>query len=326
MAKYSIIIPVYNRPDEIEELLQSLLLQTVNEFEIIIIEDGSQKDCKAEVEKYSSKLDIKYFSKENTGPAKTRNYGVERASGEYLIFFDSDCIIPKNYFKIVTQELQNNKVDAWGGPDDASKSFSNLQKAINYSMTSFFTTGNIRGGEKIDKFYPRSFNMGIKRTVFDKIGGFPMTNMHPGEDMVFSIEIIKQGYKTALFKKAKVFHKRRNTIKTFFKQVFGFGKTRHIISKIYPKTFKIFYLFPTLFTLGVLFLIVSTIFCLWASTPLLLYIILIYIDSLRKNKFNFFVANLSVITSFIQLFGYGIGFISVIFKGDEYGVFKKGFY
>ena len=326
MKKFSIIIPVYNRPNEINELLHSLNQQVTNNFEIIIIEDGSKDDCKKIVEKFSKKLQIKYFFKKNSGPAKTRNYGAKYSEAEYLIFFDSDCIIPDDYFTIVSKELENNKIDAWGGPDAAHESFSNLQKAINYSMTSFFTTGNIRGDEKIARFYPRSFNMGIKKTVFDKIGGFPMTNMFPGEDMVFAIEIIKQEYITKLFKKAKVFHKRRNTIKTFFKQVFGFGKTRHIISRVYPETFKIFFLAPTVFVIGVIFLFISTIICQYAILPISLYILIIFIDSLRKNKFNFTVAFLSIITSFVQLFAYGIGFLSVLFKGDTYGVFKEGFY
>ena len=326
MKKFSIIIPVYNRPNEINELLHSLNQQITKNFEIVIIEDGSEKDCKKIIEKLSEKLQIKYFFKKNSGPAKTRNYGAKYSEAEYLIFFDSDCIIPKDYFTIVSKELEDNKIDAWGGPDAAHDSFSLLQKAINYSMTSFFTTGKIRGGEKIARFYPRSFNMGIKKSVFDKISGFPMTNMHPGEDMVFAIEIIKQGYITKLFKNAKVFHKRRNTIKTFFKQVFGFGKTRHIISKVYPKTFKIFFLAPTAFVLGTIFLLIATFFCYWAILPIFLYIFLIFIDSLRINKFNIAVAFLSIITSFVQLFGYGIGFLSVFFKRDIYGVYKDGFY
>ncbi len=324
--KFSIIIPVYNRPDEIEELLESLKNQTLKNFEIVIIEDGSVKDCRSEVEKYSKILDIKYFFKVNTGPAKTRNYGAEKTSGDYLIFFDSDCIIPSDYFEITTKQLEKENIDAYGGPDAAHESFSALQKAINYSMTSFFTTGNIRGGEKIDKFYPRSFNMGITKEAWHKVGGFPVTSMHPGEDMVFSIEIIKQGFKTKLFKNSSVFHKRRNTIRTFFKQVSGFGRTRYIISKVYPETFKIFYLIPSVFTIGVFSLIIISIFFQLFLLPIGIYSLLIFFDSLIKNKTNFKVAFLSVFTSYIQLIGYGTGFISAIFKGDVYGVYKTGFY
>lgn len=324
--KYSIIVPVYNRPDEMEELLESLSEQTLKNFEIIVVEDGSKDDCESVINKYSQNLDIKYFKKENTGPAKTRNYGAERAVGEYFVFFDSDCVIPPKYFEITTKELDSEDIDAYGGPDAAHESFSDLQKAISYSMTSFFTTGKIRGGEKIDKFYPRSFNMGIKKTVWNKIGGFPITSMFPGEDMVFSIEIIKQGFKTKLLTNSKVFHKRRNTVRTFFRQVAGFGRTRYIISRVYPETFKIFYLFPSIFTLGVLGLLIASVFCPLFLLPILLYIFMIFLEALITNKFNLKVALIAIITSFIQLTGYGTGFLKAIFKGDVYGVFKKGFY
>ena len=194
--KFSVIVPIFNRPDEIEELLESLSKQTFNDFEVVIIEDGSQMDCKKEVDDYSSKLDIKYFFKKNEKPAIARNYGVARASGEYVVFVDSDCIIPTDYFDKVNIYLDEKEVDVYGGPDAANPDFNNMQKAISYSMTAFLTTGNIRGGEKVDKFYPRSFNLGVRKSVFDEMGGFPVTKMHPGEDMVFAIELIKRGYKT----------------------------------------------------------------------------------------------------------------------------------
>jgi len=325
MFKFSIIIPVYNRPDEIEELLTSLVKQKNKDFEIIIIEDGSKIDCKQVIAKYESQLKIDYTYKENTGPAKTRNFGAKKATGEYLVFFDSDCFIPEEYFETVETELKKHNVDVWGGPDSAHTSFSNLQKAINHSMTSFFTTGKIRGGEKIDKFHPRSFNMGIKRSVFESIGGFPITNMWPGEDMVFSVELIKRGYKTMLFKNAKVFHKRRNTLKSFSIQVFRFGKTRYIISRVYPKTFKIFFLFPSIFVVGNLFLILISFFVWWSIFPIILYTLLVFLEAIfNKNKIK--VAIYSILTSYIQLFSYGLGFIYSIFNGDEYQVFKTGFY
>ena len=323
--KYSLIVPVFNRPDEVLELLESLVKQTNKNFEIVIVEDGSKIDCKSVVDSFSDRLEIKYFFKENEKPAIARNYGVARASGEYVIFVDSDVIVPADYFEKVEKYLSQEEIDAFGGPDAASPDFSLMQKAISYSMTAFLTTGNIRGGEKLGKYYPRSFNMGIKKTVFDEIGGFPVTKMHPGEDMVFAIEIIKRGYKTKLFKNAYVYHKRRNNLKSFFLQVFRFGKTRNIISKIYPKTFKIFHLAPTAFVFGVLFLIVASFFCWLFITPLILYILMIFVDSSIKNK-NIIVGSLSVITSFIQLFGYGIGFLQPIFVNDEFGVIKKGFY
>lgn len=323
--KYSIIVPVYNRPDEIDELFSSLSKQAQKNFEIIVVEDGSKIDCKQVVEKYSLVLDVKYFYKDNEKPAIARNYGVARSSGEFVLFFDSDCIIPPNYFEKLEYNLQKNNVDAFGGPDAASPDFNDVQKAISYSMTSLFTTGKIRGGEVIDKFYPRSFNMGVKREVFDKIGGFPVTKMHPGEDMVFAIEIIKQGFKTKLFKECFVYHKRRNTFKSFFIQVFRFGKVRNIISKIYPDTFKIFYVFPTLFVFFVIFSIVGGLIWYVIALPLAIYVLLLFFDAWIKNK-SLKVAFYAVLTSFIQLFGYGIGFLQPFFKKDEYGVIKNGFY
>lgn len=323
--KFSLIIPVFNRPDEVLELLNSLEKQTNKSFEIIIVEDGSKIDCKSVVDDFKEKLDIKYYYKENEKPAIARNYGVERASGEYVVFVDSDVIVPEHYFEKVEKYLSSEDIDAFGGPDAASPDFSNMQKAISYSMTSFFTTGNIRGAEKLGKFYPRSFNMGIKKTVFNEIGGFPITNMHPGEDMVFSIEIIKRNYKTKLFKDIFVYHKRRNTLKSFFLQVFRFGKTRNIISRIYPETFKIFHLAPSFFVFGVIFLIALSFFNLLFIIPIIFYLVLIFVDSSLKNK-NFKVGALSVITSFIQLSGYGIGFLQPFVVGDEFGVIKKGFY
>ena len=218
--KFSFIIPVYNRPNEVEELLESLSKQTNKNFEVVIVEDGSDLKSDAIVEKYKQQLDISYYFKENTGPGISRNYGFERAQGNYCIFLDSDCILPRHYFETVQNELANNYVDAFGGPDRAHKSFSKLQKAINYSMTSFFTTGGIRGGKKkLDKFFPRSFNMGYSREVFDKTQGF--SKLRFGEDIDMSIRIIENGFHTRLIPEAYVYHKRRTNLRQFFKQVFN---------------------------------------------------------------------------------------------------------
>jgi len=330
-VNFSIIVPVFNRPDEVRELLESLSRQTEKNFELVIVEDGSTEPCKTVVDEFSNRIETQYFFKKNEKPAIARNFGAKHAKGEYFLFFDSDCIIPEKYFEIINRELSDNYVDAYGGPDAAHPQFNTTQKAISYSMTSFFTTGGIRGGgEKIDKFYPRSFNMGISRTAFEKIGGFPVTGMHPGEDMVFSVEIVKQGFRTRLIREAYVYHKRRNTLKTFYKQVFRFGKTRVVISKFYPETFKIFFWFPTLFALGTLALIASSPICLWSLSPILFYALAVFTDSLFRNK-SFTVGAISVITSFYQLFGYGFGFLTSwwrvnITKSDEYKVFGKGFY
>ncbi len=323
--KFSVIVPVFNRPDEIKELLESLTKQTYKDFEVIIVEDGSDIDCREVVEKYKSQLEIKYFYKDNERPAIARNFGARYAIGDYLVFVDSDVIVPPQYFKVVNRELEKDPVDAYGGPDAAAKDFNALQKAISYSMTAFITSGNIRGGEKIDKYYPRSFNMGVKKKVFEAIGGFPVTRMWPGEDMVFAIEIIRRGYRTRLIKDAYVYHKRRNTLKSFFRQVFRFGKTRYIISRVYPETFKIFYLLPSFFTLGTIGLILLALWKWWFILPVVLYAFIVFVDSLIRNK-SLQVAFLSVLTAFIQHFGYGLGFIAGIINGDEYGVFERGFY
>ncbi len=328
---FSIIVPVYNRPGEVKELLESLNLQDDKDFEVVIVEDGSTETCEDVVKSYSDKLRIRYFYKINEKPSIARNYGIEKASGNYYLFFDSDCILPPSYISTIKSALQQSYADAYGGPDAAHPSFSKLQKAISYAMTSFFTTGGIRGGgEKIGKFYPRSFNMGISDAVINKTGGFPITKMHPGEDMVLSIEIIRNGFTTRLIREAFVYHKRRTTLKQFYKQVYRFAKTRVIMSKIYPETFKIFFVFPTLFVLGALLLIALSI-CHWLFiTPLLLFMVMVFFESLIRNK-NTGVAFLSIATAFVQLFGYGWGFLNtfievVIFKKDEFDVFSKPFY
>jgi glycosyltransferase involved in cell wall biosynthesis len=222
---FSVIVPVYNRPGEVKELLESLAKQDDKNFEIIIVEDGSTETCEEVVNEYRNHLDIKYFYKTNEKPAIARNFGMSKASGNYYLFFDSDCILPPRYMSTLKKALDESYADAFGGPDAAHPSFSTMQKATSYAMTSLFTTGGIRGGgEKVDKFYPRSFNMGISDDVTNKIGGFPVTKMHPGEDMVLSIEIIKNNFSTRLVKEAYVYHKRRTTLKQFYTQVYRFDK------------------------------------------------------------------------------------------------------
>ena len=248
--RYSVIIPVYNRPDEVDELLQSLTGQRFKDFEVIIVEDGSSIPCRKVTEAYRKKLDIHYYDKPNSGPGQSRNYGAERSSGEYLIILDSDCILPEGYFEAVEKELQASPADAFGGPDRAHESFTDIQKAINYSMTSFFTTGGIRGGKKkMDKFYPRSFNMGVRREVYHILGGF--SKMRFGEDIDFSIRIFQGGYRCRLFPDAWVYHKRRTDLKKFFKQVHNSGIARINLYKKYPESLKPVHLLPAAFTLGV---------------------------------------------------------------------------
>ncbi len=316
---FSIIIPVYNRPEEIKELLNSLLLSTYKSiFEIVIIEDGSTISSKDVIEKYTDQLDISYYFKENTGPGDSRNFGMQKAKGNYFIIFDSDCIIPNNYLSEVENELSKNFVDCFGGPDKALKSFSNIQKAINFAMTSFLTTGGIRGGsEKIDKFQPRSFNMGISKKAFEASNGFG--NIHPGEDPDLSIRLWKLGFKTRLFPTAFVYHKRRIDWNKFSLQVTKFGIARPILNKRYPEYSKITYWFPSLFILGliasvlILFVAFDWAFNDWPLKLYFLYFTIIFVVSSIQNK-NPIIGFLSIIAVWKQFVGYGIGFLNSFFK------------
>ena len=334
--KYSIIVPVYNRPDEVDELLQSLCEQTVKDFEVIIVEDGSVKPCKDVCNKYAGILSLHYYAKENSGPGQSRNYGAERANGEYVIILDSDVVLPKGYLQAIDNAL-TSEIAAFGGPDAAHPDFTPVQKAISYSMTSFFTTGGIRGGKaKLDKFYPRSFNMGIRRDVYQQLGGF--TKMRFGEDIDFSYRIVEAGYQPRLFPEAWVWHKRRTDVRKFFRQVYTSGIARINLEKRHPGTMKLVHLLPTVFTVGVIALIlISAVgralmhyidhdqfywMCFAPWIPILLYSLLICIDSSIKNK-SLKVGVLSVPAAFVQLMGYGLGFIEswwqrCVLKQDEF--------
>lgn len=328
--KYSIIVPVYNRPDEVDELLESLTKQTLKDFEVIIVEDGSIKPCKDVCEKYANILDLHYYAKENSGPGQSRNYGAERSNGEWLIILDSDVVLPEGYLEAVEKSLASStSIEAWGGPDAAHPSFTPVQKAISYSMTSFFTTGGIRGGKaKLDKFYPRSFNMGIRRDVYLKLEGF--TKMRFGEDIDFSYRIVEAGYMPRLFPEAWVWHKRRTDFRKFFRQVYNSGIARINLEKRHPGTMKLVHLLPTVFTLGVIGLLLITLIFTYACVPIILYSAIICIDSSIKNK-SLWVGLLSIPAAFVQLMGYGFGFIEswwkrCILKQDEFTAFEKNFY
>lgn len=326
---YSIIVPVYNRSDEVDELLESLCKQTYKDFEVLIIEDGSDKPCDHIVAKYTQDIDIKYYFKRNSGPGSTRNYGAKRSNGEYLIIIDSDCLLPQRYLETINNFLLDKPVDAFGGPDCAHSSFNPIQKAINYSMTSFFTTGGIRGGEKqLDKFYPRSFNMGIRKEAYLALGGF--SKMRFGEDIDFSIRIYQQGYSCAYIAEAWVYHKRRTNFKRFFKQVHNSGIARINLYKKYPKSLKLVHTLPSFFTLGVIFLILATPFFPVALLPLLIYALLVFIDSTQTNH-SMHIGFLSIGAAYIQLLGYGTGFIwawwkRCIRKDKEFAAFEDSFY
>lgn len=305
---YSFIIPVYNRPDEIKELLESLLPQNyTSDYEIVIVEDGSTMSSKNVVEEFKKKLPITYLQKKNTGPGDSRNYGMRHAKGNYFIVLDSDCILPPHYLNAVNNSLQKDFVHCFGGPDAAHDSFSTVQKAINYAMTSFFTTGGIRGSKNsINKFQPRSFNMGISKEAFTATNGYG--NIHPGEDPDLTIRIWSKGYDTKLIPEAYVYHKRRIDWNKFFIQVNKFGMVRPILNKWHAGTAKITYWFPTLFCLGLL-VSVGLLF-LGVNWPIYLYgvyFVVVFIDALFKNK-NIMVALLSIVAVLIQFSGYGYGF------------------
>lgn len=327
--QWSIIIPVFNRPGEINELLESLLQQTFQQFEIVIVEDGSEVPCRTVVKKFTEQLDIKYFAKANSGPGQSRNYGAERASGNYFIFFDSDCIIPPQYMEIVNNELTTNFVDAYGGPDMAHESFTPLQKAINYSMTSFFTTGGIRGGkERFDKFHPRSFNMGFSEAVLATTHGF--SAMRFGEDVDMSLRILSSGFKTRLIPEAAVYHKRRTDLRKFFKQVHNSGIARINLYKRHPASLKILHFMPAGFTLGTAFLLVISLWQPLFLLPLLLYAFMVLAHATWLTK-SLLVGLLAVESSFVQLMGYGSGFIiafwkRIIAQKGEFHAFTKNFY
>ncbi|WP_435262975.1 glycosyltransferase [Tenacibaculum sp. nBUS_03] len=306
---FSIIIPVYNRPDEIDELLESITNQNCGfSFEVVIVEDGSDITSEMIAEKYVSKLNIKYFYKKNTGAGLSRNYGMERATGNFFIILDSDVIIPPTYLSTVKDELTKNFTDAFGGPDAAHESFTAIQKAINYSMTSTLTTGGIRGKKKsVGKFQPRSFNFGLSKKAFEKTNGF--SSLKAGEDIDLSFRLLESGFDTQLLEKAFVYHKRRTTIKQFFKQTFAFGTARPMLNRKYPETAKITYWFPSLFIIGIDIAIILLIFDFWAFILFYgLYFTILFLDSLIQNK-SFKVAFLSVITTLTQFYGYGLGFL-----------------
>ncbi len=327
--KYSLIIPVYNRPDEVDELLESLTTQAFTDFEVIVVEDGSARPCRDVVEKYAGRMAVRYFMKPNSGPGQTRNYAAGRAEGEFLIVLDSDCILPPGYLQAVEDELHREPADAFGGPDHARESFTDVQKAINYAMTSFFTTGGIRGGKKkMDKFYPRSFNMGIRYDVYHTLGGF--SKMRFGEDIDFSIRIFKGGYRCRLFPEAWVWHKRRTNMKKFFKQVHNFGIARINLYKKYPESLKPVHLLPAVFTLGVALLLLVSPFCIWSLLLIALYAVIIFLDSSVQNR-SLTIGALSVGSAFIQLIGYGSGFLRAwwqrcVLGKDEFFAFQKDFY
>ena len=306
---FSFIIPVFNRPNEIEELLESLLLQTYSgKFEVVVIEDGSTVSSAEVIDRFKDQLNISYYQKPNSGPGDSRNHGMKKAQGNFFIVLDSDCIVPPQYLEEVHKSLSEEFVHCYGGPDAAHPSFSDVQKAINYAMTSFLTTGGIRGRKgAVNKFQPRSFNMGISKEVFEKTGGYG--NIHPGEDPDLTIRIWERGYDTKLIPKAFVFHKRRIDWNKFFIQVKKFGMVRPILNKWHPSTAKLTYWFPSVF---ILTLLASFAFVFFGfKAPLIgftLYFLVLFIDALVRTK-SLKVGFMALFATLVQFTGYGFGFL-----------------
>jgi len=323
---FSVIIPLYNRPQEIDELLYSLTLQEYRNFEVIVVEDGSSLPAREIVERYQDRLDVYYYAKENEGQGFARNYGFERAKGDYFIVFDSDIIVPPAYFQMVMDGLARDRWDAFGGPDAAHPSFTPIQKAISYSMTSPITTGGIRGNKKhVGVFHPRSFNMGLSRAVYDKTKGFKLARR--SEDIEFSIRMLASGFRVGLIPEAFVYHKRRATFKQFFKQTNFFGKGRIDIYRLFPQELKPVHALPSVFTLGLLvLLLLNLLLCLfdgaWSfiylltfmgSIMLSLYTVLLLVHACFKTK-SIVVGVLSVVAAYTQLIAYGTGFLGSYVK------------
>lgn len=311
--KYSVIIPVYNRPDEISELLASLARQTYIDFEVIVVEDGSSVKSEDIVRQYEPNFKIKYLFGQNEGPALARNHGAAQAEGEYLLILDSDTVLPEGWFEALDMAVSRDMPDAFGGPDRASDDFSPIQKAISYSMTSFFTTGGIRGGKrKITRFYPRSFNMGVRKSVFEAMGGF--APMRFGEDVDLSMRIVEAGYKTELIPEMWLYHKRRTDFRKFFRQVMNSGKARIALTRRHPGSLKLVHMLPLGFVVASLILPFD-----------LIYALLVFTDAAIQNK-SPKIGLLSVAAAYVQLWGYGLGFVAGLFSREQSNIDNDRFY
>ena len=326
---YSVIVPVYNRPDEVNELLESLIKQTFTDFEVIIVEDGSAIKCEEIVNSYKNKLKLSYYYKPNSGPGDSRNYGVKYAASDFYVFFDSDCIIPSTYFKALTEFRKTHQIHYYGGPDKAHDSFTPVQKAINYSMTAFLTTGGIRGGsKKVIKFHPRSFNIGFSKQVYEVTGGFG--KMRFGEDIDLSLRVEEKGFQSWLISDAYVYHKRRLDFKKFFKQIYNSGIARINLYKRHPQSLKLTHFFPSAFMVFMIVSVLTSFICFCFILPLVFYLLLILLDSSIVNK-SLKIGLLSVLSAVVQHTAYGSGFIysfwrRIILGKGEFEAFSRSFY
>lgn len=315
--RFSVIVPVYNRPLEVKELLESLTRQRTTPFEVLIIEDGSDQRCEEIVNSFQDKLKIRYINKSNSGQGFSRNLGFKEAHGEYLVVFDSDCLVPPHYFETVERALDAEPFDAWGGPDRSHPSFSPLQRAISYSMTSPLTTGGLRGARHMaDTWHPRSFNMGVHRRVVEATGGYERTRK--GEDLDFSMRIRAAGFQVRYLEDAWVYHKRRDRFGSFFRQLHFFGEARISLSRKHPGTLRPIHLLPALFLIylvaaPVISLITETV---WPLVPFLLWSFTLLVDARLRNE-TWSVSFLAILTSTIQLAGYGAGLLREWIHGEK---------
>lgn len=306
---YSIIIPVYNRPEEVDELLRSLSLQSVQDFEVIVVEDGSTRDSRGVVESWCTSLpSIQYIYIQNSGPSRARNEGARHARGEYLIILDSDVVLPPDYLRAVEDGLQRTGADAFGGPDAAAPDFSPMQRAISYAMTSTLTTGGIRGGsaDAMERFKPRSFNMGCRRSLFESLGGFS-EDMRYGEDIDFSLRMLQRGAKVSLLPEAYVYHKRRASLSEFFTQVKHSGEARVALEAHHPGSTKFVHYLPALFLGYTVLAVLSVVGLVWLKA----YALLILVHATLQTS-SLEVGLKAVAASFVQLWGYGYGYISAL--------------
>ncbi len=329
MFRFSLIIPVYNRPDELLDLLETIVSQKSDNFEVIVVEDGSQILSESVCCQFSDKIPLKYITQANKGPGPARNYGAENASGRWLIFLDSDCMLPDNYLELIEKEVACEEFDCFGGPDKAHPTFNTIQKAIGYAMSSILTTGGIRGArEKLDVFYPRSYNLGVRKSVFMTMNGF--SNMRFGEDLDFSMRLLEKGYSTRLIKKGYVFHKRRNNFRSFFKQVFNSGIARINLEIRHPNTLKPVHWIPSMFITGHILVFALAFFNLYILALLLIVPITLFVHSIKEHK-EVSTALWVIPAAYVQLFGYGLGFIKAlilrkVFGKKEFHNFENNFY
>lgn len=312
---FSCIIPVYNRPGELKELLVSLLAQSYTQFEVIVVEDGSTLRCKDVVDAFASQLTLHYFYQENTGQGFARNFGMQQAKGDFFVILDSDVLLPPAYFEALEKAIAMRSLDAFGGPDAAAADFSSLQKAMDFAMTSFWTTGGIRGKLKDPAAYQaRGFNMGVSREVFARLGGFVDPNR--GEDIEWSLRIKKAGFRLELVSEAFVYHKRKNTLWSFAKQAFSFGRNRVNVSRFHPEAIKLVHWLPTFFLLFLVSLVINLLFVQVLHIPQLVIFWIwagLVVYQATWNSGLLLVGHLALLASLIQLSGYGLGLLVELF-------------